>query len=79
MDPKLIRIIVLCATRNALQILVGICIGVYICAKNPELDSQCLILFTTLAPIFAIVGGPVGLIVSIFNSLGLWQETPPEK
>jgi hypothetical protein len=79
MNKKMVEIIMYALSRNALQILVGVCIGVYICAKNPTLDTECSVLFTTLAPFFALVGGPLTVVLSVFNSLGLWQEAPPEK
>ena len=79
MNEKLIKILVQVVGRNALQILVGFGIGLWWASKNLEAVGQIQTLVEALAPILVPIGGIGGLTLSVFNSLGLWQEDPPAK
>jgi hypothetical protein len=79
MNDKMIRILVQAAGRNALQLVVGFGAGLWWASKNMEAVGQIQVLIAALAPILVCVGGPTGLVLSVFNSLGLWQEDPPAK
>lgn len=79
MNSKLTAILVTALGRNALQIIVGFAAGIWWGSKNIEALAQVQTLVAALAPILVPLGGIGGLALSVFNSLGLWQEVPPEK
>ena len=79
MNSKLTAILVTALGRNALQIIVGFAAGIWWASKNLEAVGQVQTLVAALAPVLVPLGGVGGLTLSVFNSLGLWQETPPEK
>ena len=79
MNEKMIKILVQAVSRNALQFTVGAIAGLWWASKNMEAVGQIQVLVAAVAPALVFIGGPVGLVLSIFNSLGLWQEDPPQK
>lgn len=79
MNPKLTAILVTALGRNALQLIVGFGAGLWWASKNMEAVAQVQTLVAALAPILVPIGGLGGLTLSVLNSLGLWNETPPEK
>ncbi len=79
MNPTLAKILVTAIGRNALQLAVGFGAGLWWASKNLEAVGQVQVLVAALAPFLVPLGGIGGLVLSVVNSLGLWQEEPPTK